>query len=142
MREEFWILITPLNYQKSMFNIESKYHMLTYKNLNTRKLFLLLKKGLCFVIKGGNSWASIVFSSGLSKSYFLFRLQLSSVKTFPEESIEKSRCDKKLDSLTLQPIAKYIMPILQSCYCCCSSAKQLAIAGGIYSLVKCILKCI
>lgn len=27
------------------------------------------------------------------------------------------------------------MPILQSCYCCCSSAKQLAIAGGIYSLV-------
>jgi len=27
------------------------------------------------------------------------------------------------------------MPILQSCYCCCSSAKQLAIAGGVFSLV-------
>jgi len=27
------------------------------------------------------------------------------------------------------------MPILQSCYCCCSSAKQLAIAGGLFSLV-------
>ena len=28
------------------------------------------------------------------------------------------------------------MPILQSCYCCCSSAKQLAIAGGLFSLVR------
>ena len=28
------------------------------------------------------------------------------------------------------------MPILQSCYCCCSSAKQLAIAGGLFSLVS------
>eukprot|EP00093_Oithona_nana_P001440 01440.XXX_943_5435_1 [CDS] Oithona nana genome sequencing. len=27
------------------------------------------------------------------------------------------------------------MPILQSCYCCCSSARQLAIAGGVFSLV-------
>ncbi len=28
------------------------------------------------------------------------------------------------------------MAILQSFYCCCTSAKQLAVVGGIYSLVS------
>ena len=31
------------------------------------------------------------------------------------------------------------MPIIQACYCCCTSVRQLAYAAGIYSMVSSIL---
>ena len=32
------------------------------------------------------------------------------------------------------------MPIIQACYCCCTSVRQLAYAAGIYSMVSTIFR--